>query len=696
VRTPTNSNLLSTPVSAPEIPSPIFESAAPPATPDLPGAAKTKTPRHRILSGSATMLGGLVLVTLINFAYNIAVARFLGPTAFGHTTAVYTLLILISSVTLSFQILTAKIVAQQRATKGQTVAYKAFHRRGWAAGIVVGVLLFVFRGAVTTYLHLPDTVLVELLAIGTIFYVPLGARRGYIQGTCNFRALAYNLVLEGFVRLGGSLLAIGVGAGVSGVIAANAGAVVLAYFFAQPRLPESEESGAELPVAFRESLQAAVFFAGQVVINNCDIVVVKHFFPSEVAGVYAAIAMVGRVVFAFSWAVVSSMFPIAAERSSQHPQEENEDHQVLGISLLLVLAICLVFAVGLFLAPATIWSTLFGKHFTDTGGGSFSRLLMLYAVSTGIYALSVVVIAYEMSRKIANTGWVQLLMGSVVVAGIYLFHGSIAQVIWVQIITMLILLLCVAVPFVFTWARKARAAAFAAPPGFIELRRRASEDEVIAEFLKNDFQCPEYEEYQTSAQLVLSPDLDNERDNRVRRALLFVRHGSLWRELPAGTQWFEAEIRKTDLPRIRVFPRAHWRKLAVGDFAITQVAQRMADEEFRGRTSESFREKIEDLRDHLQEENKSMAGAVLLIGVNESGPFTILDGNHRLLAAILAGTKAVDRLQFFCGLSPHMARCCWYRTNLATLSRYAGNMIRYVIHDPDKDLIRLLQNSQET
>ena len=60
-----------------------------------------------------------------------------------------------------------------------------------------------------------------------------------------------------------------------------------------------------------------MFFSGQVLINNCDIVVVKHFFPSESAGIYAAVAMVGRVVFAFSWAVVSSMFPIAAEIAAE-------------------------------------------------------------------------------------------------------------------------------------------------------------------------------------------------------------------------------------------------------------------------------------------------------------------------------------------------------------------------------------------
>jgi len=383
------------------------------------------TPRNRVLSGSAILLAGLGFVTLINFAYNIAVARFLGPTAFGHTTAVYTLLILISSVTLSFQILTAKFVAQQESQQAQAVAYKGFHWRGWAAGIVVGLLLLMFRQTVTRYLNLPDPVLIDLLAIGTAFYVPLGARRGYIQGSCNFSYLAQNLVLEGFVRLGGSLCAIFLGTGVRGVIGANAAAVMIAYFFARPKLHATEDSTPEVPVAFREGLQAAVFFAGQVVINNCDIVVVKHFFPSELAGIYAAVAMVGRVVFAFSWAVVSSMFPIVAETSGR---KQREDYGVLGTSLLLVFAICLLFVVVLSIAPGEIWTWLFGHQFGTGGGANFSYLLVLYAISTGIYALSVVMIAYEMSRKIANIGWVQLLIGAAVVVGIYAFHSSVSSV----------------------------------------------------------------------------------------------------------------------------------------------------------------------------------------------------------------------------------------------------------------------------
>jgi hypothetical protein len=246
---------------------------------------------------------------------------------------------------------------------------------------------------------------------------------------------------------------------------------------------------------------------------------------------------------------------------------------------------------------------------------------------------------------------------------------------------------------VTNWVKRARTALPDVLPGFVRLRQRVSENEVIAEFLKNDFCCPEFREYQDIAgRLVNTPDLDDASENRARRALLFVRHGPLWRELPEGTEWFRAEISQADLQRIRVFPRAHWRKLAGGDFNITQVARRMLHESHRSRTPEAFRDKIDRLRDHFQTFGLSVPGAVLLIGLSENGPFTVLDGNHRLLAAMLAAPDAVDRLEFFCGLSPKMAECCWYQTSLTTLFRYARNMVRQYVRGPEQDLARLLQS----
>lgn len=627
-------------------------------------------------------------MTTINFAYNVSMAHFLGPAAFGHATAVYTLLILMSAVTLSFQIVSAKLVAQQDSLEARSAGYKKIHAYAWFCGVVIGLLLFFCRNLILAYLNLPSPVLIELLAVGIVFYVPLGSRRGYIQGACRFSHLAFNLVLEGAVRLGGSLLLVEMGYGVTGVIAANAAAVAVAYFFANPGTPAELAGNLDIRVAFREALQAIVFFAGQVIINNCDIVVVKHFFVPQTAGIYAAVALVGRVIFASSWAVVSTMFPVVA---GTRGRKRADDEGVLPLSLMLVFLIGAVVTVGLRLAPEAIWTKVFGAQFIAAGAHGLSYLLSLYAATTSLYSFSVVFISYEMSYKIANTGWVQLAFGGVVIAGIYRFHSSLEQVIAVQLVLMSVLLFVVAVPFL----RKIRGRSAELQPvelAGIRRLRRVTEDEVIAEFLKNDFQNPEFRNYhQLLRDEVLSPDLSDSLQNAKRRALFFIRHGSLWRELPEGTEWQEVEIRPADLERIRVFPRAQWRKLARGNYALPQVARVVAQRNRHRVLEDRFIAKIEHLRIEMQ--RGSVGDAVLLIGVDASGPFTVLDGNHRLIAALLSSPHALAHLRFFCGLSPNMTQCCWYKTNLATLLHYGTNLLRHAIRDPEAELTQLLQSS---
>src|SRR5258708_35649698 len=109
----------------------------------------------------------------------------------------------------------------------------------------------------------PDSALVALLAIAAGFYVPLGGRRGFIQGTYGFRGLAINLVLEGAVRLVGSLALMFMGFGVRGVITANVAAIAAAYFAAAPKLEGRAPNPVNFSIAIREISQALVFFAGQ-------------------------------------------------------------------------------------------------------------------------------------------------------------------------------------------------------------------------------------------------------------------------------------------------------------------------------------------------------------------------------------------------------------------------------------------------
>jgi O-antigen/teichoic acid export membrane protein len=620
--------------------------------------------RARLLSGSMIMLFSSAAVGGINLMYNLIIARWLGAEEFGHAAAVYTLLMLLSSVTLAFQLVCSKFVAQSESLEAKAAVYISLHRRAWQVGIVIGYLLIWASGAVSHYLNLPTRTYIVLLGIGTALYVPLGVRRGLLQGMYEFRRLAENFVVEVLVKLVGAMVLMAAGMEVTGVIAAVVMSLAVAYLLARPPKAVRIATKPYLPASFWEGTQATVFFIGQVIINNVDIVLVKHFFSAAEAGLYAAVALVGRVVYMLSWSVVSSMFPVSAGARS----DERGGRTVLTTTFLLVLLITGVFLFGLWVAPNGLWKMVLGTGFPPLGGKSpYTSLLLLYAAATGVYSLAVVLMTYEMSRRIANVGWLQLAVSGTVVVGIYMFHGDLQQVIMVQLVLMIGLVLVVSAPLF----RTRLSAAPVATVGY-SLRKiqRVSEDEVLSEFLKNEFYEREYDLYREKVgKLVYTPDLSSSRENALRRALLFHRRGQMWRELPSDTEWWEVELSPEDLARIRIFPRSQWRRIAKGSFSLTEVVERLRGRIESGNTN-GFFTKIRSLTQRLAE--GATFPSVLLIAIDQNSPLTIIEGNHRVAAATLVSPDlALSRFRFLCGFSPRMTECCWYQTDLSSLWRYA-------------------------
>ena len=633
--------------------------------------------RSRMLRGSVILLTSTGLVSATNFLYNIAIARGLGPAGFGHATAIYTLLMLLSSVTLSYQLVCSKLVAKTVDFPGKVAIYRDLRRRSWQTGLLLGALIVLGSSMLAQYLHLPEPRDIILLGLGTAVYVPLGVRRGMLQGIYDFSRLAVNFVLEALIKIIGALVVLHYGLGVTGVIAAVVASIAIAYATADPSLKLTADSRRQEHASYREGMQAIVFFVGQVIISNLDILLVKHYFVAEVAGLYAAVALVGRVVYMASWSIISSMFPVSAATVHKRTSQT-----VLGGALWLVISMTSLFTLAAWLAPTALWKSVLGATFLNASHVSFPSLIGAYSAMTSVYSVAVVLLTYEMSRRIANATWIQLAFSGLLPAGIALFHDSLHQVIMVQLFLMLGLLLAVSVPF---WPEIASSSQESpASPAYLGFSRVrcVSESEVVAEFLKAEFYQSEFNPYREKyAEIVFNVDLTNRAENAIRKTLLFRRRGRLWRELPADTQWWEIELRPSDLPRVRAFPRKQWRKFAEGDFHLTRMIDRIrqtVESRDSGWFSEKMRSVTADLRDHR------VPNSVLLIGVDESSPLTIIEGNHRMAAAMLVSPEAVSQqFRFYCGLSPNMTRCCWYRTDLRSLSHYARNIVRYMLHDQD-------------
>jgi hypothetical protein len=217
--------------------------------------------------------------------------------------------------------------------------------------------------------------------------------------------------------------------------------------------------------------------------------------------------------------------------------------------------------------------------------------------------------------------------------------------------------------------------------------RRLTEAEVIAQFLRGEFFHKEYDadrEYFSS--LVQNPNLTDARENEIRRVLLFRRRDTMWWELPDDRQWWEVDFAPEDVEQVSVFPRAHWRKIARGNFKALDVAARIRH--LKDTEPDEFIKKISDICANLPTDLPQ--GMIILLGIDEYRPVTLLEGNHRFMASLLAGGPEHFRnTRMVAVFSPHMEKCCWYKTNLLTLTRCLKNRIKH--HwDRDTDLARLL------
>jgi hypothetical protein len=222
--------------------------------------------------------------------------------------------------------------------------------------------------------------------------------------------------------------------------------------------------------------------------------------------------------------------------------------------------------------------------------------------------------------------------------------------------------------------------------------RAVTEAEVILDFLRNEFHHQDFDRDRALyARLVEDPDVSDERQNALRRALFYRRRGHMWNQLPGDTAWRQVELEDSDLDRLCVLARTHWRKIGGGNCLLRHVVEQIRTRDFHGvrivgGTAHGGVEisdvgaKVDAIRAFSERaRDREDRSAVVLIGIDDRSPVTILEGNHRLTAALLVSPARLrEQFRVFFGVSPDMVRCCWYgNPTVPNMLRYVASRLRH-------------------
>ncbi len=382
------------------------------------------------------MLSGL-FVNAGNYVYNLWLGRALGPTQFADAAMFVTLLLMLSFMAMTYQLGVTRFVAEKEG--GKQLAYvRWIKKRALMLGLVVGAV-FIFGNAWLQEIFNVDASY-SFTAFGLFvpLYFLMSVHRGRMQGAQNFMGLSGSYQFEMLGRLGFTILFILLWPEYSilGVVLGIGSSFVVGLF----PFPNTEDEVMEkvrLNPLERKQIRTflcltALYEGAQIVCNNSDILLVKHYFPSDAAGLYASLALIGRVIYFVTWMFIMLLLPkvVQLRKEGRNAMPLFRSYLVAIISVVAVLlSIC-------FLMPDTLVSLLFGEAYL-----AIAPYLGWYAIATSLFSLSNLFAYYFMSLDKYAPVLISLVFGGLQIAGIVIYHESFNSVIAVQIILMALLLL---------------------------------------------------------------------------------------------------------------------------------------------------------------------------------------------------------------------------------------------------------------
>ncbi len=388
--------------------------------------ARASLKTHPIRSIS-TLFIAMLLVNGLNYANNLILGRMLEPGAYG-TYATFTAVFLVISLLPS--------AMQQLAARDSQIGHAdASYRLALKLGLIAAVLLGILGQLSASTFQLPSPWLLALAALMP-GYALLGALRGQHQAKGS-TLLSLNLILEHGSKILITLclwwLIPGLSAAVFGLLGSLLVALVFAWWqLGKPQFQTIVQTNKTHSLELqRFALAAMLGMLAQALINNSDILLVRALLPPNIGGQYAAIAMIGRVIFFASWAVTATLFPMVAKRH----QAGQEHASLLKFGVIAVAALSLGMVLVCSLYGPVVVQLLFGNAYL--GGASW---LPWYALASGLYATGNVMVSHALASGNKSITWLVFAAAILQIVLILLLHRSALEVIYAQVIAMSVLL----------------------------------------------------------------------------------------------------------------------------------------------------------------------------------------------------------------------------------------------------------------
>ncbi|MCX6706186.1 MAG: oligosaccharide flippase family protein [Candidatus Woesebacteria bacterium] len=118
--------------------------------------------KHPLFSGGLIMVGGNMMVNVVNYIYHLVMGRVLGPVDYGILASVYSILYLVSIIPSSASVAIVKFISSAKGDKEVYSTYKSMSKLIFNIALICSIIILLFSPLIATFLHISNFWIVAL------------------------------------------------------------------------------------------------------------------------------------------------------------------------------------------------------------------------------------------------------------------------------------------------------------------------------------------------------------------------------------------------------------------------------------------------------------------------------------------------------------------------------------------------------
>ncbi len=386
--------------------------------------------KHRLAASdflryNAVFFVGSFAISALNYLYYPVLGRLLPAAQFGEVQALVSLFLQATIFLGVVSNVAVNVVAGQKDEDEAGRIVLELERLATFITVVTVIIGIIFIAPIQAWLQFTHPLPFVVLGVVLVASVPLALRQAYIRGRNAFGILSVAGVAAAGIKLVASAILVILGFGTAGAIGGLVVAQILAFWYASrqaKRLGLTQHFGKLWRRPDMALIKPQLPYAGLVLVVSLvttaqfsfDILIIKHYFSAEVAGAYAGIATVARIIFFLTGSVAGVLLSNVNAKNG-HPANRALLWRSMGLQSLLGGSALIFFS----LFPAFVTQLLIGPRYLD-----YAHLLPELSLTLFIIAFANLLLTYDLALRRLSSGVVAILGALITIALISASHGS--------------------------------------------------------------------------------------------------------------------------------------------------------------------------------------------------------------------------------------------------------------------------------